>query len=105
MKQVYRIRQIPFGRDFIAINLFGIVFAVRELSARELNHERIHSAQQRELLYLPFFIWYALEWLILFAKYHDRMKAYRHIRFEEEACGHEHEPNYLKTRKPYRYKG
>ena len=91
------------GRDFLAICLFGYVFSVRPLSKEELNHERIHAAQQRELLYLPFFLWYFLEWLVLLVKYRDRMKAYRHIRFEEEAYQHQHDLGYLKRRKLFAY--
>ena len=60
--------------------------------------------QQRELLYIPFFIWYVLEWLALLIKYRDRMQAYRHIRFEEEAYNHQADLCYLKNRKRYRYK-
>ena len=91
------------GRDFLAICLFGYVFSVRPLSKEELNHERIHAAQQRELLYLPFFLWYFLEWLVLLLKYRDRMKAYRHIRFEEEAYQHQQDVGYLKRRKLFAY--
>ena len=76
---------------------------MRPLNARELNHEKIHSAQQRELFYLPFFIWYILEWLVLCLKYHNRNEAYRHIRFEEEAYAHQHDLHYLDTRRRFSY--
>lgn len=46
--------------DFYAINLFGMIITYEKLSKEELNHERIHSAQQKELLYIPFYIWYFL---------------------------------------------
>ena len=46
--------------DFYAINLFGMIITYEKLSKEELNHERIHSAQQKELLYIPFYIWYSL---------------------------------------------
>ena len=58
MKRIRIIRKHPFGKNYLAINLFGFIFSLRDLDAVELNHELIHSAQQRELLYLPFFIWY-----------------------------------------------
>ena len=92
------------GKDFLAICLFGFIFSVRPLNAAEINHELIHSAQQRELLYLPFFIWYGIEWLVMFLKYRDSTKAYFHIRFEQEAYRHQSDLNYLKKRKHYRYK-
>ena len=91
------------GRDFLAICLFGFIFSVRPLNRQELNHELIHVAQQRELLFLPFFIWYFLEWLVLLLKYRDRMEAYRHIRFEQEAYRHQHDLTYLEHRKHYHY--
>jgi len=100
---VIKIRRHPFGGDFLAINLCGLIFALRDLTPRELNHERIHTAQQRELLFLPFFLWYVAEWLVLCVKYRDRLEAYYHIRFEEEAYRHENDPGYLQRRRHYRY--
>ena len=104
MKRVFKIRRHPFGGNFLAINLFGFIFALRDLSPRELNHERIHTAQQRELLYLPFFLWYVTEWIVLCLKYRDMLKAYYHIRFEQEAYRHEGDPTYLNHRCHYHYK-
>lgn len=49
------------------------------------------------------FSWYALEWLFLFAKYRDHIKAYYHIRFEQEAYHHQTDLHYLTHRKHYRY--
>ena len=102
--KVYLINRHPMGGSYLAICLFGLVFSIRPLNATELNHELIHSAQQKELLYIPFFIWYVIEWLVLLVKYRDRMEAYRNIRFEKEAYQHQHNLDYLKNRKHYRYK-
>lgn len=102
--RIIKIRRHPFGGNFVAINLCGFVFSVRDLTPCELNHERIHTAQQRELLFLPFFIWYVAEWLVLCAKYRDSLKAYYHIRFEQEAYRHGNDLTYLQHRKHYRYK-
>ncbi len=92
------------GGTYLAICLFGFVFAVRPLSEVEDNHERIHVAQQRELLYLPFFLWYVAEWLVLLLKYRDSKQAYYNIRFEKEAYNHQKDLQYLKNRKHYHYK-
>ena len=92
------------GGTYLAICLFGFVFAVRPLSEAEYYHERIHAAQQKELLYLPFFLWYVLEWMVLFLKYRDGKKAYFNIRFEKEAYNHQNDMQYLKNRKHYHYK-
>ena len=101
--RIYLIKRIPLAEGFLAICLFGFIFAVRPLSPTEYNHERIHMAQQRELLYLPFFIWYGVEWLWLMVKYRNRMKAYYHIRFEQEAYRHQNDLHYLARRRHYRY--
>lgn len=91
------------GGDFIAICLFGCIFSVRPLNETELNHELIHVAQQKELLYIPFFIWYVLEWLVLCFKYRNRLQAYYNIRFEKEAYAHQKDLDYLSKRKHYHY--
>jgi hypothetical protein len=103
MKRQYVIRHLPLGRNFLAINLFGFILTLRELNPTELNHELIHSVQQRELLYIPFFLWYALEWGCLYLKYRDGMEAYRRIRFEREAYTHQHDLQYLQHRRHWRY--
>ena len=103
-KRVFLAKRLPLGKNYYAICLFGIIFSVRPLSETELNHEMIHVAQQKELLYIPFFIWYGIEWLLLFFKYRDWEKAYFHIRFEEEAYHHQSDLDYLKHRRHYCYR-
>lgn len=63
-----------------------------------LNHERIHLRQQIELLVLPFFLWYALEFLFRWMQYKNRYQAYRNILFEREAYTNEKDLHYLKQR-------
>ena len=104
MKQrVILIRRHPMGKRFLAICLFGLIFAVRPLNLEELNHERIHTAQQREMLYLPFFVWYVVEWLFLLLRYRNFMQAYYHISFEQEAYRHQDDLDYLQHRKHYSF--
>ena len=91
------------GGDFLAICLFGCIFSIRPLNKTELNHELIHVAQQKELLYIPFFIWYFIEWLMLCVKYRNSLQAYYHIRFEKEAYRHQNDLTYLSKRKHFRY--
>lgn len=97
---------IPF-KGFAAINLFGIIFVRREWweAADEerrlklLTHEAIHTAQQRELLYIGFYLLYLLEWIwqiIIPPK-----GAYRWISFEREAYANERNFNYLNGRKRF----
>lgn len=93
----------PFMKKNYCLNLFGTLWA-RDLSWIDkyvINHERIHNAQQRELLYLPFYILYLLEWLIRLIQHRNSHKAYRAISFEKEAYTHGHDLTYLQTRAPY----
>lgn len=90
------------GRKLAAINLFGIVFAPTSgsLLQRTVNHEAIHTAQMKEMLFIFFYLWYFLEWLFRLRR---KTSAYRRISFEREAYLHEHDNDYLKNRKPYQW--
>lgn len=66
-----------------------------------IRHEQIHFRQQIELLILPFYILYLLNYLFNLLKYQNHDKAYLHICFEKEAYANDKNPDYLKTRKPY----
>ena len=88
---------IPEG---ICVNLFGTLWT-RDPSWIDkyvINHERIHTAQQRELLFIPFYILYIIEWLIRLIQYRNRQDAYTSISFEREAYTHGHDLNYLHRR-------
>lgn len=101
MKVIYN-RFIPF-KGFKCINLFGVLF-IREgcsMSECDLNHEAIHTAQMRELLYLPFYLLYLMEWLWHLLRLRDSKAAYFEISHEREAYANQTNPDYLKTRKPY----
>ncbi len=103
MPKVISIKKHPFGKNILAITLTELILTVAPLTKYDLNHELIHVRQQRELLYLPFFIWYGIEWLILYFKYHNWTKAYFNIRFEKEAYNHQYDLSYLKNRTHYNY--
>lgn len=94
-------RIIPFGKSYIAINLFGVVFAKEPLSKTFLLHEKIHTAQQRELLFVGFYILYVMEWLFRLLLYRNLRKAYRTISFEREAYQNQHTDDYLEKRKHF----
>lgn len=63
-----------------------------------LNHERIHFRQQIEMLVLPFYLWYGLEFLLRLLQYKNRHTAYKNISFEQEAYACEKNVDYLKSR-------
>lgn len=101
MKVIYN-RLIPF-RGFKCINLFGILF-VREgcvMTQTDFNHEAIHTVQMKELLYIPFYLLYLMEWVWKLLKYRDGRMAYRDLSHEREAYDNQANPNYLTNRKPY----
>jgi hypothetical protein len=89
------------------IALFPFVIINSTLSdARQttlINHERIHIRQQIELLVLPFYIWYLLNYLFNRYKYKTHNEAYRNIIFEREAFENESEPEYLAKRRPWSF--
>ncbi len=66
------------------------------ISPEMLNHEKIHTAQMRELGYIFFYIIYLFEWLI---RLMFKGNAYRSISFEREAYAHVSDLNYLRSRK------
>jgi hypothetical protein len=88
-------------RGFRGLTFYPFVFILNKqdkLNKVFINHERIHLRQQLELLVVPFYIWYGLEFLFRLLQYGNRRKAYYTISFEREAYGNEKDLNYLKQR-------
>lgn len=91
-------------KGFSAMNLFGVIFARKNarLTKVTMNHEAIHTAQMKELLYIPFYIIYVIEYIYrLFTNSFDLNKAYRSISFEQEAYSNQKNMSYLSTRKKF----
>lgn len=92
-------------RSMIAIKIFGFILRMNPaavaffpfifigpktiLTNELINHEKIHLRQQIELLIIPFYIWYLIEFF---------RKGYRNISFEKEAYANENNLKYLETR-------
>jgi len=95
---------IPKG--FRGLTTFPFIF-IRYPADKEnrtfINHEKIHLRQQLELLILPFFVWYFLEFLFRLIQYKNRNLAYRNISFEREAYGKESDLGYLKKRPLFKF--
>lgn len=90
---------IPKGYRGMTVFPFVIVGSAADKGNTVLvNHEKIHIRQQLELLILPFFVWYAVDFLIKWMYYRDWNAAYRNIVFEREAYANEKSPDYLKSR-------
>ena len=73
--------------------------AALKTNKRIINHEHIHLRQQLELLIVPFYILYLLNYLLALLYYMDHNKAYFNIVFEREAYTNEKNYDYLKHRK------
>lgn len=100
MGKVIKTCIVPKG---ICLNFFGL-FLTRDVSwidRHVINHEEIHSAQQREMLWLSFYIVYLIEWVIRFCQYRSWNEAYMNISFEREAYAHGHDLTYLSRRRHF----
>jgi len=101
MKIIYN-NILPFN-GFEAINLFGIIFARKgmRLSVTAIQHERIHTEQMKELLYVFFYLLYFLEWI--FKLFNYGLNSYNNISFEREAYANQSDSIYLQNRKRFAF--
>ena len=93
---------IPFsGYDYI--NLFGVIFTrnKNKISKKSYNHEKIHLKQMQEMLWIPYYIWYCMEYLFIRLFHKKQGDAYHDVSFEEEAYNNELDFEYTKNRKHY----
>ena len=95
------VRLITFGwPDAITLMPFGIYVKDEYLDDQQtIHHELIHACQQKEMLILPFYIWYFAEWLIRLVT--NWGVAYMSVSFEREAYRNDDVINYLSNRKPF----
>lgn len=90
---------IPKG--YRGLTVFPFVFIKYRFDSENkvlVNHEKIHLRQQLELLVLPFFLWYFVEYAVRLLQYKNTNLAYRNISFEREAYANELDMDYLKKR-------
>jgi hypothetical protein len=67
------------------------------------NHERIHFAQQRELILVGFYLLYVWDYFVGRLAGMDHHEAYREIRFEREAFDNEAHLGYLTDRRRFAF--
>lgn len=100
-----RTRLVPYITFNFAAGLtlypFVLIAPKVVLSRRLFIHERIHLKQQAELLVIPFYFLYLLEYLLRRMQYKSHYQAYRHISFEREAYENDRNSFYLRQRKPW----
>ncbi len=97
---------VPKG--FRAMAVFPFILVANKTDTKNvvlINHEKIHLAQQLEMLVFPFYIWYLLEFLYHFLKTKNKDNAYRKISFEQEAFDNEQQLNYLQKRRFWGFLG
>ena len=95
---------IPKG--YRGVTIFPFVFVKEREDLKNtilINHEKIHIRQQVELLIIPFFIWYAVEFLVRLIHYRNANLAYQNISFEREAYAQESDFMYLQKRPYFRF--
>ena len=91
---------VPKG--YLGITIFPFIFLKRKelkLNQSLVNHEKIHLRQQLELLVIPFYIVYAVEFFIRLVYFKNWDSAYKNTSFEREAYCNEKDLEYLKHRK------
>lgn len=88
-------------RGYTGMTIFPFIFLKNKglkHSKTLINHEKIHLRQQLELLILPFYIWYVLEFLIRYYQHKNWFLAYKNLSFEREAYCNDTNLEYLKSR-------
>lgn len=93
-------------KNYIGLTIYPFVFLKNKNLKNDvylLNHENIHLQQQKELLWIFFFIIYTSEYLARLILYRNHYKAYKNISFEREAYKNDGNLNYLLGRKKYSF--
>ena len=104
---IWKNKLIPF-KGYKIFNFLGLILFVRSdiktpITEVDINHEKIHSAQMKEMLWVPFYLWYIVEYLLIriFGKGKTQNEDYHDVSFEEEAYSHQNDLEYLKNRKHF----
>lgn len=94
--RLIRFFEMILGQGIQALAFYPFIIMPRSTVVNDvlLNHERIHLRQQLELLILPFYIWYLIEFY---------RKGYWDISFEKEAYANEKDLQYLKKRRLFAF--
>lgn len=89
------------ARNVQAMAVFPFILIKKKtiLSKVILNHEQIHLRQQLEMLIVPFYVLYLIEYLVRFIQLKNHDRAYRSISFEREAYANDRNLDYLIDRK------
>lgn len=91
---------IPFP-GFPACTILFWLFCRHQPSETTITHENIHFRQELEMIFIFFYLWYAIEYVVRLLQYLDFHQAYRNISLEREAYTQQNSPTYLSTRPLY----
>ena len=93
---------IPMN-GYKALTLWPLLFVRKGARFGDVDerHENIHGEQQKEMLLVLFFVWYAVEYLVRLCIYRSHKEAYRNISLEQEAYLNERKTTYLEKRHLY----
>jgi hypothetical protein len=95
------------AKGFRGVSIWPFVVMKDKRTAQDpifINHERIHLKQQLELLILPFYIWYVVEFFFRYLQVKNFLLAYRNISFEREAYANETDFNFVRKRKFWNFR-
>lgn len=90
---------VPKG--YTGLTIFPFVFLKSHRYKSDyvlINHEKIHLRQQLEMLVIPFYLVYGIEFLFRLFQYKNWNLAYRNISFEREAYSNQFNLDYLNKR-------
>lgn len=98
-----KIVKLPFFPKNWAMSFVGVIWCGDKswIGEHTINHETIHLQQQKEMLFLPFYVADVLEWLYKSLRYRSFFRGYLNISHEREAYLHEKDLHYLETRRPF----
>ena len=94
-----------FGPRMFTLTIFPFIIFKKDYAENvsepflemDINYESIRIQQQKEMLVIPWFIWYAIEYCIKFR--YIGIDVNDEISFNKEAYANESNKDYLKTRK------
>ena len=87
--------------NILGMALYPFILVRPNASDITINHEKIHIAQQKEMLIIGFYIFYMIDYIIKLFKYGK--SAYMELVFEREAYRKEEDLEYLNKRKPFNW--
>ena len=101
-KQMVLVSKYMVPNGYLGLTIYPFIFLKKKQLKDDiylLNHETIHLKQQLELLIIPFYVWYGIEYIFRLFQYRNQFLAYKNISFEREAYTNDSDLNYTKNRK------